>query len=156
LLNGNCELRRGRKSTYRMRWLLALAGIVLWFLLLISSTSSITEKGQIVFVATGVVALAFGLLAGIFLTADCLSEEKREGTLGLLFLTDLQGYDVVSRQADRHLAARRLWAAGNFSQSSRCLCLMGGVTAGEILEGDACAGHNPFFYRYRWASPFQP
>ena len=35
------------------------------------------------------------LLAGVFLTADCLSEEKREGTLGLLFLTDLKGYDVV-------------------------------------------------------------
>jgi len=30
-----------------------------------------------------------------FRTADCLSEEKREGTLGLLFLTDLKGYDVV-------------------------------------------------------------
>src|SRR5439155_22138982 len=35
------------------------------------------------------------LLAGVFLAADCLSEEKREGTLGLLFLTDLKGYDVV-------------------------------------------------------------
>src|SRR4030095_13140978 len=32
---------------------------------------------------------------GVFITADCLSEEKREGTLGLLFLTDLKGYDVV-------------------------------------------------------------
>ena len=31
----------------------------------------------------------------MFLTADCLSVEKREGTLGLLFLTDLRGYDVV-------------------------------------------------------------
>jgi hypothetical protein len=29
--------------------------------------------------------------AGIFLTADSLSEEKRDGTLGLLFLTDLEG-----------------------------------------------------------------
>ena len=28
-------------------------------------------------------------------TVDCLSVEKREGTLGLLFLTDLKGYDVV-------------------------------------------------------------
>jgi ABC-type transport system involved in multi-copper enzyme maturation permease subunit len=35
------------------------------------------------------------LLAGVFLTADLLSEEKRGGTLGLLFLTDLKGYDVV-------------------------------------------------------------
>ena len=35
------------------------------------------------------------LLAGVFVTSDCLSEEKREGTLGLLFLTDLRGHDVV-------------------------------------------------------------
>ena len=35
------------------------------------------------------------LSSGLFLTADCLSEEKREGTLGFLFLTDLRGYDVV-------------------------------------------------------------
>ena len=37
----------------------------------------------------------FCLLAGLLTTADCLSVEKREGTLGLLFLTDLEGYDVV-------------------------------------------------------------
>src|SRR6187401_1192201 len=35
-------------------------------------------------------------LAGVFLTSDCLSQEKREGTLGLLFLTDLRGFDVVA------------------------------------------------------------
>lgn len=42
-------------------------------------------------------AIAFGaaLLAGPFLTADSISEEKRHGTLGFLFLTDLRGYDVV-------------------------------------------------------------
>jgi len=46
---------------------------------------------------TTLTSFAFGLclLAGPLLTADCLSEEKREGTLGLLFLTDLKGYDVV-------------------------------------------------------------
>src|SRR6185503_19786544 len=33
--------------------------------------------------------------AGVLLTSDTMSEEKREGTLGLLFLTDLRGYDVV-------------------------------------------------------------
>ena len=35
------------------------------------------------------------LVAGAFFTSDALSEEKREGTLGLLFLTDLRGHDVV-------------------------------------------------------------
>ena len=42
-------------------------------------------------------ACAFGLalLAGVFLTSDCLSEEKREGTLGLLLLTELRSHDIV-------------------------------------------------------------
>jgi ABC-type transport system involved in multi-copper enzyme maturation permease subunit len=35
------------------------------------------------------------VLAGPMLTADALSEEKREGTLGFLFLTDLRAADVV-------------------------------------------------------------
>jgi hypothetical protein len=55
----------------------------------------IAEKGRMLFVAMGVLALAFSLFAGVFQTSDCLSEEKREGTLGLLFLTPLKGYDVV-------------------------------------------------------------
>ena len=29
------------------------------------------------------------------LTADCISRERREGTLGLLFLTPLKGTDIV-------------------------------------------------------------
>jgi hypothetical protein len=39
--------------------------------------------------------MLYCLAAGRLMTADCLSREKREGTLGLLFLTDLKGYDVV-------------------------------------------------------------
>lgn len=39
--------------------------------------------------------MVYCLLVGAIATADCLSEEKREGTLGLLFLTDLKGYDVI-------------------------------------------------------------
>jgi len=42
-----------------------------------------------------VCAFGLSLLAGVFLTSDCLSEEKREGTLGLLLLTDLKSPDVV-------------------------------------------------------------
>ncbi len=35
------------------------------------------------------------IFIGIFLTSDCLSRERREGTLGFLFLTDLYPADVV-------------------------------------------------------------
>lgn len=49
----------------------------------------------IFYMLTGALTL-YALTAGVRSTADCLSEEKREGTLGLLFLTDLRGYDVVA------------------------------------------------------------
>src|SRR5258705_3063839 len=84
-----------RPATYRMRSLLALTALAIWFFLLVAGSHSGVRKGMMLFIAIGVLALAFCLVAGIFLTADCLSEEKREGTLGLLFLTELKGYDVV-------------------------------------------------------------
>jgi ABC-type transport system involved in cytochrome c biogenesis permease component len=51
--------------------------------------------GKGLFAALTWLSLAAVLSAGLFFTSDCLSEEKRDGTLGLLFLTDLTGYDVV-------------------------------------------------------------
>lgn len=52
-------------------------------------------QAQRVFTGLMVISFVYSLAAGRRFTADCLSEEKREGTLGLLFLTDLKGYDVV-------------------------------------------------------------
>ena len=51
--------------------------------------------GSSLFAVLTWICLAAALAAGLFLTSDCLSEEKREGTLGFLFLTNLRGYDVV-------------------------------------------------------------
>jgi ABC-type transport system involved in multi-copper enzyme maturation permease subunit len=51
--------------------------------------------GKILFSGLSWLCMIYGLAAGRLMTADCLSREKREGTLGLLFLTDLKGYDVV-------------------------------------------------------------
>ncbi|MGA2865795.1 MAG: ABC transporter permease subunit, partial [Verrucomicrobiota bacterium] len=86
-----------RRATYRLRFFLALATLGMWLCLLRFGQSSLpaSQQGQALFRATGILALLFCLLAGAFLTADSLSEEKREGTLGLLFLTKLKGYDVV-------------------------------------------------------------
>src|SRR5947209_6973697 len=86
-----------RKSTYRIRsWTAVLAILVSFFsLLFLWLARGRGSLGNPLF--TYLTGYAFGLcvLAGVFLTADCLSEEKREGTLGLLFLTDLHGYDIV-------------------------------------------------------------
>ena len=51
--------------------------------------------GRTMFAVVTWMSLAAALAAGLFFTADSLSEEKREGTLGFLFLTDLHGYDIV-------------------------------------------------------------
>ena len=51
--------------------------------------------GMALFVSMSILVNFYALLMGVLRTADCLSEEKREGTLGLLFLTDLKGYDII-------------------------------------------------------------
>ena len=51
--------------------------------------------GRELFTVLSWVVMIYALLAGPLTTADCLSRERRDGTLGLLFLTDLQSYDVV-------------------------------------------------------------
>jgi len=51
--------------------------------------------GRELFSCLSWVSMIYALLAGPLTTADCLSAERRQGTLGLLFLTDLHSYDVV-------------------------------------------------------------
>ena len=57
------------------------------------------------------------LFAGIWIlvptmTADCLSRERREGTLSLLFLTNLKPFDIVLAKATAHaLRAFSFWLA---------------------------------------------
>src|SRR5207245_2009309 len=106
--------------------------VIVWLVLLLSDSDSAPPARSLhLFVAFGVLALAFCLLAGIFLTADCLSEEKREGTLGLLFLTNLRSYDVVLGK----LLATSLHSFYGLLAIFPVLGLplmMGGVTLGEF------------------------
>jgi ABC-type transport system involved in cytochrome c biogenesis permease component len=51
--------------------------------------------GRQLFGVLSVFGMIYAMLAGPLATVDCLSRERREGTLGLLFLTDLRSYDVV-------------------------------------------------------------
>ncbi|MSU63694.1 MAG: ABC transporter permease [Pedosphaera sp.] len=89
------------------------------------------ERGQEIFYTLAGLAFGYSLLAGVGATADSLSEEKREGTLGLLFLTDLRGYDVVLGK----LAASSLSTAYRLAAVMPILAipiLMGSVTLGDF------------------------
>jgi len=91
------RVRARRKSTYRFRLFAALGAILLvGFLLLAAEASSAPGSvGKWMFNVLAWVSFLYCLSDGARNTTDCLSEEKRSGTLGLLFLTDLRGYDVV-------------------------------------------------------------
>lgn len=85
-----------RKSTYRFRLAVAVGALLVGgWIMLIEELRSPQRLGMAMFVALSVVAFIESFLSGIVTTSDCVSEEKREGTLGLLFLTDLKGYDIV-------------------------------------------------------------
>ena len=85
-----------RRGTYRVRMSVALIAMVLTgIIFFVNFGAPQNQLGRHLFEGLSVLAIIYCLFSGRISTADCLSEEKREGTLGLLFLTDLKGYDVV-------------------------------------------------------------
>ena len=73
----------------------AALALFAFLLLAMGQGGGLSMVGRRMFAVLGVFGTVYALLAGPFATADCLSRERREGTLGLLFLTDLRSYDVV-------------------------------------------------------------
>lgn len=61
----------------------------------IGSGAFSNRMGMAVFSSIAGMMAMFSMFAGAGSTSDCISSEKREGTLGLLFLTHLRPYDIV-------------------------------------------------------------
>src|SRR5580698_5628155 len=85
-----------RRGTYGMRTKIAGAATLAFAGCFVASeVAPSMTLGKTLFQGLSWLCLCYCLTAGRLMTADCLSREKRDGTLGLLFLTDLKGYDVV-------------------------------------------------------------
>ena len=86
-----------RPATYFQRLLTPAAVLAFALLFLGGKLQRVNqqEMGREVFAATAWIAWFYAVLSGFTLTSDCLSKEKRENTLGLLFLTRLRSYDIV-------------------------------------------------------------
>jgi ABC-type transport system involved in multi-copper enzyme maturation permease subunit len=86
-----------RRGTYWIRVGAAAVGLAIggFVMLLTRRGAQPSQIGMYLFVPLAITSFLYTMVIGVFRTADCLSEEKREGTLGLLFLTDLKGYDIV-------------------------------------------------------------
>ncbi len=89
------------------------------------------QGGRQTFFLLAQAANLFCLWTGLYLTADAISRERREGTLGLLFLSHLHGWDVVLGK----LIARVALAFYGLLAAMPVLALTllaGGVTGGEF------------------------
>ena len=117
-----------RTATYRQRLIFGgLAAAMVVFLFLYLPLTKLA--GPTIFRFASWSGLILCALEGLRATADSIARERREGTLGLLLLTDLRAYDVV---------AGKLASAGVLSFTTAVAILpsfslpllLGGVTAG--------------------------
>jgi len=86
-----------RRSAFWTRLIAAgvAIGLGAWTVWFGEGWSSSASLGGSLFTGLSLLAFVFCWLAGPIFTADLVSEERREGTLGLLFLTDLAASDVA-------------------------------------------------------------
>src|SRR5947209_1780067 len=127
-----------KRSTFWLRVVAALVALIIAGGFLITAmVGSLpfgpSSFGKGLFTVLTWLSLAVTLSAGLFFTSDCLSEEKREGTLGFLFLTDLRGYDVVSGKL-LATSLRGLFALLALFPILAITLLMGGVAGAEFWK----------------------
>lgn len=96
LIQRELQVGARRRSTQWLRVAVAAAATIVGaiYIPMIGRTAMMTP-GMYLFLV--LVWMAFGItgLFGVFFASDVISGERREGTLGLLFLTRLNGFDVV-------------------------------------------------------------
>jgi ABC-type Na+ efflux pump permease subunit len=130
------RLAARRPGAYYWRCLTAGLAIAITLALLMTSFHGMlppARAGLHLFYALSVIGFAYAVGEGAQMGSDSLSREKREGTMGLLFLTNLKGYDIVlgklvSRSSH---ALFGLWAAIPVPAIG---FLLGGVALGDYIQ----------------------
>jgi hypothetical protein len=123
----NRELREAarQKATYWNRVVsVAVALLIFYLFWLAMRREPAHELGKALFYSLSGLAGMICLLAGSGV-ADSISREKREGTLGLLFLTNLSGYDVVAGKI----------SAGSLGAAYRVIAILPIMAIGFLFGG---------------------
>lgn len=126
------ELRAQARShfTYLMR-VVAAAALLLVFLLFWLRLGYSQHVGGRLFGYLNCMLLAAIWILVPLISADCISQERREGTIGLLFLTPLRAREIVLAKGMVHgLRALSLWLAA-LPVMTICF-LVGGVSWKEV------------------------
>src|ERR1041385_4561668 len=96
LFERELRARARNRATYWARFAAVLVGAIICLPELLSGTFGTTAGSSGKFIFNGIVVIGFLLACcGSILTADVLSRERREGTIGLLLLTRVRGLDLL-------------------------------------------------------------
>lgn len=121
-----------KRATYLARSASAGIAVVVFAIVFATHHSSMWRLGNDLLQVIALFAFVEAFIAGARFTSDCISEEKREGTIGLLFLTHMSALEVVVGK----LVTRSLGAIYNLTAIMPVfwLCiLVGGVTWRQII-----------------------
>jgi ABC-type transport system involved in cytochrome c biogenesis permease component len=134
-----------RRGTYWSRLAAAVLGwaVAAWILTAASDVG--IQNGAIVFEVLSALVFVYAALGGLLATADCLSEEKRDGTLGLLFLTDLKGYDVVFGKL-ASTSVKTICGVMAVAPALAVSIVLGAVTQSEVVRVMLVAVNLLFFF----------
>lgn len=166
------ELHEGarRPALFRLRLASALAGAALVYYTVNGASGSMGQTGLRLFVGLHGLILALICVVVPGLASGSIARERREGTLGLLFLTPLTAVGIVlAKSAARALQALTIWLAllpvltipvltGGVSGSNALsavaiefcvgiICLAGGLAASALGRTEGAA----FFLAYTLA-----
>jgi len=141
------ELRTAarRRGTYWSRLAAAILGWAVAAWVLMASSHAGMRTGAMVFKVLAALVFVYTGLGGLLATADCLSEEKRDGTLGLLFLTDLKGYDVVFGKL-ASTSIKIMCGVLALAPALAVSIILGAVTQGEIVRVMLVSTNLLFFF----------
>lgn len=133
LLRRELRVRARGRATYWTRFCVGLAAVLVCLESMQSSRFN-TPTGMGVFVFNGIVGAAFLVSCSVsLLAADTISAERREGTLGLLFLTRVRVLDVLIGKVSS-IGIAGLCGLLAFLPVMMLPVLAGGVTGGEAAR----------------------
>jgi len=139
------RLAARRRGTYWSRLAAAVLGWAVAAWILTAASNAGLQTVAVVFQVLSALVFVYAALGGLLATADCLSEEKREGTLGLLFLTDLKGYDVVFGKL-ASTSVKTICGVMAVAPALAVSIVLGAVTQGEVVRVMLVAVNLLFFF----------
>jgi hypothetical protein len=139
ILHREMRIASRRRWTFWSRVVTSVFSFVCGMFLILISAFQGGVTGSYLFLTLVFVSFCFCLIQGVRHAAASVSDEKRDGTLGLLFLTDLRPIDIIAGKLFA-VAIPLIQPLLAFLPVLAISVLLGGITGGEIFRAALTLG----------------